>query len=242
MGNSEKHSLDSSSHTRKRKCQSRFFLSRHFLDQMEWKLNPHLFQEIVHVLFHPQVDLFASRLNYQLPKYVSYQPDPTAWKTDALSIPWKNPKAYAFLPFNLIPQFLQKVRRDNPLIILVTPFWTTQPWYPKILQMSCDNQILLPRMEKMINLPYEEDHAHPLKRPLQLIAWTVCGDSTRQMVFQQNKQTFLAMHAGINHQTISILMEILVGLVWRQELGSLFSLCHKHYRVFIKWISKEKVF
>lgn len=79
--------------------------------------------------------------------------------------------------------------------------------------MSCDNQILLPRMEKMINLPYEEDHAHPLKRPLQLIAWTVGGDSTRQMVFQQNKQTFLAMHAGINHQTISILMEILVGLV-----------------------------
>lgn len=52
-------------------------------------------------------------------------------------------------------------------------------------------------MEKMLNLPYEEDHAHPLKRPLQLIAWTVCGDSTRQMVFQQNKQTFLAMHAGI---------------------------------------------
>lgn len=98
------------------------FLSRHFLDQMEWKLNPHLFQEIVHVLFHPQVDLFASRLNYQLPKYVSWQPDQTAWKMDALSIPWKNLKAYAFPPFNLISQVLQKVRRDNPLMILVTPF------------------------------------------------------------------------------------------------------------------------
>jgi hypothetical protein len=40
------------------------FLSRHFLDQMEWQLNRFLFNKIVLNLFHPQVDLFASRLNY----------------------------------------------------------------------------------------------------------------------------------------------------------------------------------
>lgn len=61
------------------------FLSRHFLDQMEWQLNRHLFRRIVQTLFYPQVDLFAIRLNYQLPKYVSWQPDPMAYGRQMLS-------------------------------------------------------------------------------------------------------------------------------------------------------------
>jgi hypothetical protein len=41
-------------------------------------------------------------LNYQFQKYVSWQPDPMAWKTDVFSISWKNLRVYAFPPFNLI--------------------------------------------------------------------------------------------------------------------------------------------
>lgn len=40
------------------------------------------------------MDLFASRLNFQILCYVSCQPDPLAWKTDAFSIPWTNLKAF----------------------------------------------------------------------------------------------------------------------------------------------------
>ena len=36
--------------------------------------------------FSPNIDLFASRLNYQLQPFVSYQPDPQSYATDAFSI------------------------------------------------------------------------------------------------------------------------------------------------------------
>lgn len=51
------------------------FLSRHFMDKMEWQLNQDLTYKIFQQLFHPQVDLCASRLNFQIPCYVSWQPD-----------------------------------------------------------------------------------------------------------------------------------------------------------------------
>jgi len=50
--------------------------SRIFNDQTEWKLNPTVFQQIIDRLVMPEVDLFASRLNCQIDKYVSWQPDP----------------------------------------------------------------------------------------------------------------------------------------------------------------------
>jgi hypothetical protein len=48
-------------------------------------------------LFYPGVDLFASRLNKQLDKYVSWFPDPKAVTSDAFSICWSNYKPYIFL-------------------------------------------------------------------------------------------------------------------------------------------------
>jgi hypothetical protein len=75
------------------------FLSRHFLDQTEWKLDPQIFRQFTRIRFPPQVDLFASRLNHQLEKYVlAARP----WRTNAFSISWKNLQAYTFPPFNLI--------------------------------------------------------------------------------------------------------------------------------------------
>ena len=44
----------------------------------EWQLRSDLFSEICTQFGTPEVDLFASRINAQLPKYVSWQPDPTA--------------------------------------------------------------------------------------------------------------------------------------------------------------------
>ena len=37
-----------------------------------------------------EVDLFATRFNHKLPKFVSPVPDPTAWAVDAPSLPWEN--------------------------------------------------------------------------------------------------------------------------------------------------------
>ena len=52
----------------------------------------------------PHVDLFATRFNHKLSKFVSLVPDATAWAVDALSLPWESLDAYAFPPFSLLSQ------------------------------------------------------------------------------------------------------------------------------------------
>ena len=47
-------------------------------------LNPGIFQKaMVHQKFKPDLDCFASRLKTQLPKYISYKPDPYLYLINA---------------------------------------------------------------------------------------------------------------------------------------------------------------
>ena len=54
----------------------------------EWKLNEKIFTRICELFFHPDIDLFAFRLNKQMTKYVSWFPEPEAMTSDAFSISW----------------------------------------------------------------------------------------------------------------------------------------------------------
>ena len=61
-------------------------LSRKHESSLEWKLHPTVFKWIGERYFAPDIDLFASRLNYQVGRYVSWKPDPGAWAVDAFSV------------------------------------------------------------------------------------------------------------------------------------------------------------
>ena len=54
-------------------------------DSSEWMLDPVVFCQITEALGPCQVDLFASKLSAQLPRYMSWRPDPGTIATDALS-------------------------------------------------------------------------------------------------------------------------------------------------------------
>ena len=56
---------------------------RSFRDPLQWSLNPEIFQNICEIFGTPEVDLFASR--FKGPKYVSWEPQPENWRTDAFS-------------------------------------------------------------------------------------------------------------------------------------------------------------
>ena len=47
--------------------------------------------------FEPEIDLFASRVNTQFQKYVSYRPDPNAFAVDAFTLNWGELKFTPFL-------------------------------------------------------------------------------------------------------------------------------------------------
>ena len=54
----------------------------------EWMLRKDVFQDIAHHFYVLEIDLFASRLNHQLPLYVSRLPDPSASAVDAFHQDW----------------------------------------------------------------------------------------------------------------------------------------------------------
>ena len=87
--------------------------SRNWTDSSEWKLNESCFQKICKAFGKPDIDLFASRISHQLPKYMSWRPDPGSCAVDALQQSWTHRALYAFPPFCLIGQCLRKVQSDR---------------------------------------------------------------------------------------------------------------------------------
>ena len=97
------------------------YKSRHFSDNVEWSLADKYFNKICTVFGEPNIDLFASRLNKKIEKYVSFQPDPFAYNIDAFSMSWKHYFFYAFPPFSCIPKVLKKILNEQATGILVVP-------------------------------------------------------------------------------------------------------------------------
>jgi hypothetical protein len=89
--------------------------SRKIRDETEWSLNDSLFNKIQSLRVDLDIDLFASRLNYKISKFVSWKADPLAWAIDAFTLQWKNFIFYAFPPFSLIDRVCKKflVRRSR---------------------------------------------------------------------------------------------------------------------------------
>ena len=82
--------------------------------QIEWKLNIKIFNKLQEIRGPFLGDLFTSRISHQLPTYISWLPDPEAWKTNAFSINWDLEGIYCFPPLCLIARILH--RSDSPAV------------------------------------------------------------------------------------------------------------------------------
>ena len=139
-------------------------LSRQKLNpDMEWTLNMEIFMRIMSVCGLCDVDMFASKKNNRLPCYVSYLPDKDAVAINVFSIRWNEHYSYLFPPFSCIGSVLQKIEQDEAEGVLVAPLFSTQAWFPKLLQMVVDQAYLLPKVETILTLPSENVH-HPLRK------------------------------------------------------------------------------
>ena len=107
--------------------------SHKFDRELEWKLSQNIFHKALSMLnVNCNIDLFASRLNYQLRPFVSYKPDSETMSVDAFTINWKSWHFYAFPPFALITRVLQKICTcvDEATGVIIVPFWSTQAFFP----------------------------------------------------------------------------------------------------------------
>ena len=95
--------------------------SRKCQDVTEWQLNPKISKAVCDTFGTPDIDLFASRINRQTEKYVTWKPEPEAFAVDAFSINWSHHFMYIFPPFSVLTKVIKKICRDQATGILVFP-------------------------------------------------------------------------------------------------------------------------
>ena len=109
--------------------------------------------------------------------------DQMALATDALLQNWAVGRLYAFPSFCLIMRCLAKLRQEGGELILVTPVWPTQAWYPSLLELSVSLPILLSWGPKLLQGTQDQSHPLVMNQTLQLAAWHVCNDLCNQRAF-----------------------------------------------------------
>ena len=174
-------------------------LSRDLSDEnKEWKLNSSTFDKI-NILWGPlQVDLFATRINCQLQRFISWHPDPLSFTTDAFLVSW-NEFSYAFPPFSLVGRVLQKVEADSAEIVLIAPVWPTQPWFARLLRLCTDFPRKLKSTQTLLQLPQDPGHRHPLLPKMKLAAYRISGDPSRGRAFRRTLVNSCSTPGGTRH-------------------------------------------
>jgi ribonuclease HI len=153
----------------------------------EWMLDRDVFQQVCVLYGTPEVDLFATRINTQLPRYVSYRPDPQALAVDAFSMSWRYEYMYIFAPFSLSSRILRKVEADQAQCLVILPLWPTRPWWTRALELLIDYPLLLPR--QVLHLPQSPKEQHHLTK-LRLTAMKLSGDRSQAEAFLQKLSPF----------------------------------------------------
>ena len=143
--------------------------SRVFNESIEWMLNPSIFSVIVDTWYCPDIDLFATRLNKQIERYISWRPDPFAEKIDAFSCTWNPESYYIFPPFSIISKVICKIQQDGTRGILVLPDWPSQHWYPRAMKLAKGVRKFPPDQCNLL-LPQARGKYHPLRHKLWIMA------------------------------------------------------------------------
>ena len=167
--------------------------SRKFNDDTEWKLEPKIFQKISDTLGKPDIDMFASRLNYQFKPFVSWHPDPEAFAIDAFTVKWNQNLIYLFPPFSQIQRVLKKLKKEEAEGVLILPLWTTACWFPQMLRMLTHHPCLLPKGKSVLQLPHSSK-PHPLHKKLQLVAARLSGSLSKHREYMETLSKSCVLH------------------------------------------------
>ena len=103
-------------------------------------IHPQVMNLIFRLWGTPVVDSFATVHNTHLPQFMALVPEPRALAIDALSQDWQGRSMYMFPPFLLLNKVIQKLRTTQTgKVILIAPWWPSQPWFPHLLRLSVDH-------------------------------------------------------------------------------------------------------
>ena len=86
----------------------------------------------------------------------------------------------------MINKVLNKVKQDNlGKMLLLSPTWQSQTWYPILLSMSIKKPILLPQYQHLLMNPEKQLHPLLINKTLRSAVWTVSWKIYLQEAFQR---------------------------------------------------------
>jgi len=176
--------------------------SRQFKESAEWMLCPSVFKSLCDKFGTPEIDLFATRLNKQLPKYVSWLPDPGSAYVDAMSIKWSNIFTYIFPPFSMLWPVIKKIKSQSEQAIVIAPMWPTQTWFPALLQLAVKEPLVINSTK--LQMP-GTGKRHPLSPKMRLIAVFCSNNTAMQETFLTTQKRSYQQHGEKTHRTNTLL-------------------------------------
>jgi hypothetical protein len=138
------------------------WLSRHqkSMDPKNYRLRPDIFRLAQRTFgYRAEVDLFASRLNHQLPRYGSWAPDPRS-EGNAFHRPWTNLRGWVNPPWDIIPQVLEKIEKEKAEVLCCLPLWKASPWWRRLRRLLATEPLIL-RGQPL----YQDPSGEPLGPP-----------------------------------------------------------------------------
>ena len=140
-----------------------------------------------------EIDLFASYLTKQLPRFYSWRLNPEAEATDAFMQNWVAVRGFANPLWCLIHRCLTKLKKQTARMVLITPLWKIQPWYPLLLELLEDVPQRIPHQPDLVVMPQRQEFSMQQGVP-QLVAWPISGNPTDHEAFLRRLQTSCLHH------------------------------------------------
>ena len=124
----------------------------------KWTLNNRMFLRRCEIFGNPKIDLFTTRWNRRLVRFVSPVPDPLAYAVDAISVPWKTGiYGYAFSPISHDSPGTPKIRTDRALVLLICPLMWYKSWISPLLSMLVSAPVNSPSSVHSYDRPTTND-------------------------------------------------------------------------------------
>jgi hypothetical protein len=155
--------------------------SRRLMTQLKWRIAPSYFRHLERKWGPHSLDLFASHLNHQLTRYVSWQWDPRGLATDTMKISWPNlSRLYMYQPWNLPPSVAALFQQEKINTTLITPWWPPAIWFPTLRALAQPRPFKVPRT---IVFPAVGQNASVLQENphWSLSAWNIKFEELRQL-------------------------------------------------------------
>ena len=90
-------------------------------DRTEWQLQPSVLKLLTKKWGRPEIDVFASRHNYQIKPFVSGRADPDGYATDAMCLSLRGKYVYIFSPFTMLSSVLQNLQEEQARALVIAP-------------------------------------------------------------------------------------------------------------------------